>query len=411
LLPYERKKGRQKAVVAEKGRGSLRDGTARWKAIGGVALAAALTALALIPCAALGASSGTTGTPAARIPYPRVSVLPPAGLDDATRKATELQRQLDELQAESNAIEARIKATTDRIYKQSIVVETARSQEASAQAQFDDRIVGMYKAGSLTPLELMLSAPTFRDAFDRGVFLLTIVERDQRMLEDATRISSDAAYQSNVLEGLRAQSVGLRQAHDDRVQIMQSALGKQQQLVAQLTDRQKQYLVAQAAQDAAEQNQWKNSGFYGADVPKVNASVEGFPWPFLVDEGEPTAYATVTSVPVEAVCSWYGNADNTPTPTSTSSGRAFNENEFTCAFRRGTDFVKQLGQQMGQPGLTDLPWGTRLALTCNGNHIIVAVTDHGPYVDGRDLDLSKSAAHTLGYDGVATVMVQVVKPK
>jgi peptidoglycan hydrolase CwlO-like protein len=381
-------------------------------AIAAVVLAALLAAPFVAPAATLAASSIATGTPAsARIPYPLPATQPPAGLDAATRKAAELQKQVEDMQAESLAITARLKATTDRIYQQSVVVATARAKEASAKALFDERIVGMYKAGNVTPLELVLTAPTFRDALDRSIFLLSVVERDQTLLRSATLVSSDAAYQAQVLDGLRAQDVGLRQAHDDRMRELQAALGRQQQLVSQLNDQQKKSLATSAAWDSAQREVWKNSSFYGADVPKVPASVEGFPGvPFLVEQGEPTVYSIGTSVPVQAVCSWYGNADNTPTPTSTSSGRAFNENEFSCAFRPGTDFVKALGRQMGQPDMTDLPWGTRLALTYGGNHIIVAVTDHGPYVAGRDLDLSKSAATALGYDGVVPVMVQVVVP-
>lgn len=360
-----------------------------------VAVALAIGAVTLQP-----ASAAQSSPP--RIPYPGTFAQPPVGLGDATKKAADLQQQVNELQAESAGIDARIKATTQSIYRQSIVAETARSQEASAQAKFDERVIGMYKAGATTPLELILSAPTFRDALDRGIFLLTLVERDQELLHDATRVSSNAAYQAQVLDQMRAQQVSLRQEQDERVQETQSALVQQQQLVAQLNEQQRKYLADVAAWQAAQREQWANSSYYGADVQKVPAQVLEYPGvPYLVDQGEPLAYRTTSTTRV-AVCSWYGNQDNSPTPFSTASGRVYNENEFTCASRPG--------------GAFDYGFGTRLALSYGGNHIIVVVTDHGPYhkdASGsydRDLDLSKAAAHALGYDGVANVTVQTVEP-
>ena len=44
--------------------------------------------------------------------------------------------------------------------------------------------------------------------------------------------------------------------------------------------------------------------------------------------------------------------------------------------------------------------------------IIVVVNDRGPYIEGRDIDLSKAAAESLAMAGagVADVSVEVVTP-
>jgi rare lipoprotein A len=56
-----------------------------------------------------------------------------------------------------------------------------------------------------------------------------------------------------------------------------------------------------------------------------------------------------------------------------------------------------------------LPLGTRLTVTNpkNGASVQVQVTDRGPYVGGRSLDLSYGAARKLGVveSGVAKVVV------
>lgn len=55
-----------------------------------------------------------------------------------------------------------------------------------------------------------------------------------------------------------------------------------------------------------------------------------------------------------------------------------------------------------------LPFGTELRVTntTNGRSVVVRINDRGPYIAGRDLDLSKAAADALGFAGVATVRVE-----
>ena len=57
-----------------------------------------------------------------------------------------------------------------------------------------------------------------------------------------------------------------------------------------------------------------------------------------------------------------------------------------------------------------LPLGTKATVTNldNGNSVDVQINDRGPYVKGRDIDLSKGAAKELGMtkDGVAPVQIE-----
>ncbi|MCR5076800.1 MAG: septal ring lytic transglycosylase RlpA family protein [Prevotella sp.] len=76
-----------------------------------------------------------------------------------------------------------------------------------------------------------------------------------------------------------------------------------------------------------------------------------------------------------------------------SNGERYDRNGYTCAHRT-------------------LPFGTRLRVTNprNGKSVIVRVTDRGPFVRGRIVDLSYAAARELGTisSGVAYVKVEVV---
>src|SRR5713101_294792 len=80
--------------------------------------------------------------------------------------------------------------------------------------------------------------------------------------------------------------------------------------------------------------------------------------------------------------------------TQTASGERFDTNELTAAHRT-------------------LPFGTRLRVTnvATGRSVTVRVNDRGPFVPGRDVDVSYSAAQTLGMvgGGIAKVKLDVVQ--
>jgi rare lipoprotein A len=61
----------------------------------------------------------------------------------------------------------------------------------------------------------------------------------------------------------------------------------------------------------------------------------------------------------------------------TASGEVFHPDGFTAAHRT-------------------LPFGTRLTVNYHGRSVQVVVNDRGPYIGGRELDLSRAAAEYLG---------------
>jgi rare lipoprotein A len=80
----------------------------------------------------------------------------------------------------------------------------------------------------------------------------------------------------------------------------------------------------------------------------------------------------------------------------TASGEIFNQWAFTAASR-------------------GLPFGTWVKVTNitrgrnYGKSTLVRITDRGPFVHGRILDISTAAARAIGMDGIAQVKVEVVR--
>jgi len=92
--------------------------------------------------------------------------------------------------------------------------------------------------------------------------------------------------------------------------------------------------------------------------------------------------------PHYVVASWYGS-DFQGKPTA--SGDIFDMNALTCAHR-------------------EYPFGTKLKVTylSNDKSTSCLVNDRGPFIDGRDLDLSYAVAEELGLiaDGVGMVRIE-----
>lgn len=56
-----------------------------------------------------------------------------------------------------------------------------------------------------------------------------------------------------------------------------------------------------------------------------------------------------------------------------------------------------------------LPFGTRVRVTnrSNGRSVLVRINDRGPFVRGRDIDLSIAAAHAIGMRSTSHVSLAV----
>jgi len=92
--------------------------------------------------------------------------------------------------------------------------------------------------------------------------------------------------------------------------------------------------------------------------------------------------------------SWYSKATNSPRGTGvTASGIPLQDSGYTAAHKK-------------------LPFGTKVRVTnlLNGECEILTITDRGPYVSGRIIDVTAGSAQRLGFyeRGVAPCKVEVL---
>lgn len=104
-----------------------------------------------------------------------------------------------------------------------------------------------------------------------------------------------------------------------------------------------------------------------------------------------SCYANPKTAETLMIASWYGNKFQ---GRQTASGERFDLNKLTAANRT-------------------LPLGTLVRITApsTGRSIVVRINDRGPWLKGRDFDLSEAAAIKLGIHekGIAAVKVSLFK--
>jgi len=108
--------------------------------------------------------------------------------------------------------------------------------------------------------------------------------------------------------------------------------------------------------------------------------------------------ATTKPAPTKSITTQYGLASwysvKTNFGTKTASGRPFRNNAYTAAHKHW-------------------PMGSKVKVTCkfNGKSEILTITDRGPYVKGRIIDVSIGSAKRLGFysRGITKVKVELLK--
>ncbi len=85
------------------------------------------------------------------------------------------------------------------------------------------------------------------------------------------------------------------------------------------------------------------------------------------------------------------NATQYSTGSGTASGQAFRPDGLTAAHKK-------------------LPFGTRVKLTNphTGASTVVTINDRGPFMRGRDIDLSRGAARAIGLTSVGRVCAEIL---
>ena len=87
------------------------------------------------------------------------------------------------------------------------------------------------------------------------------------------------------------------------------------------------------------------------------------------------------------IASVYSTRDSMQNGTTTACGPKLKDHALTAAHKT-------------------LPCGARVRVTYKGKSIVVIITDRGPFIRGRIIDLTLAGAKALGFSGLAKVTIQ-----
>jgi len=369
-------------------------------------LALAVAALVALP----GAAAGGVGSPTAGPAVARPAAATP---QDVTAMAT----RLDAAAAEAARLAESLEAAAARDGGLRVQLDRLAEQQEAARRTVDARARQAYlsttdSADPLAGLVLGLAAADLRG--------LAEAELTRRGVAGAVRAASDLATavgeHSAAAEQLRAQAAAYREglrgqaeaalvAQEDARRLLAEA---EAALAAERVRASEAALTAAAEARAAELAALKasltatrtaldgaSSAVTSALTPaqtrrSQDAAAREAPVLALVEAagaGYPAGYAPTGTV-LRGVASWYGPGF---VGSPTASGTPYDPERLTCAHKT-------------------LRLGTVVRVSRDGRAISCLVNDRGPFVGDRILDLSRAGSRALGFDGVASVVVEVLAP-
>lgn len=359
-------------------------------------------ALVVVPASAHAAA------PPATLPLSVTATVPPSpqvlALQAQTAQAQahlgQMRSELATRMAEFGDLTSQIAQTQARISETATQVAQLDQTIGVDQQELDTRADHMYRSGGYDVLDVLLGTRSLQDLVARAEYLMLVSNHDAQLLGDVRDARERSASLQASLVQHDAQLVTMRsRAVADRARI-RSAIATQEAYVASLNS---QVSAQVTAEEQAKRTIAPAPGPFTASIggaswmtaaslrPGGQATVDGEPGTYLVPAGQATRYVP-TGVSFDWVSSTYGNADNTPpNSTASASSRPFEDYELTCANK-------------------ELPFGTLLAVSYGGRRVIVVVTDRGPYIAGRSLDLSTAAANAIGLPGLGDVHAEIVVP-
>jgi rare lipoprotein A len=316
-------------------------------------------------------------------------------------KIARLQQELSSLLSEMQTLNEDVAAASGQMGIARLRIDRLEKRATSAQASFNARAREAYKRAGWREAQFLLGLRSLPQVLSFGRFLSSSVQSDvdayKELLaakEALIAVQNDIDSQRRLMFEADNRLSELRQSISATIAREQQALSGERTLLQQLEEKRR-------AEERTRSSSKTDSGRIVS--PQVEAKRRARqilldqklaallawyapgsgPEPFMPEKLRATGIVT------SGQTSWYGPGFDMR---RASSGATYQQGQFTAA-----SLV--------------LPFGTLLKVTYGGRSVVVVITDRGPYVAGRVLDLSAGAAQAIGVSGVKTVRMEIVVGK
>lgn len=322
-----------------------------------------------------------------------------AKVTDTERHLRELSAKLSKLLAEMDATHVAVTSASGSLAVARLQMETAQKRADAARDSLNVRARSAYKRRPLGNLESLMGIRDFARVLGFSRILFETNDIDRQVLDRAIasqnqiqQAREDTVTQRQALFAATKRIDELRSDLQKTISLEQNALSeararlssleaerKKRELAVRRTDSGRIVSPVVAARRAARQ----------VDLDRKLAALLAWYAPGTGNEPFTPPRLRPTGIVTTGSSSWYGPGFD---GRRASSGATYNQGQLTAA-----SLV--------------LPFGTLLKVTLGSKSAVVVITDRGPYIAGRVLDLSAGAAQAIGLSGVKQVRMEIMVPK
>ncbi len=315
------------------------------------------------------------------------------GQNDRSQREPEMEKLREEItmnEARCQVVDTRLSALNKSIIENRNDLERIEQEHFELMKACNQRLKEIYKNGDIGFLEVILDVKNFEDFLGRISYLQKINQSDKELISSCNYKRKRMLLAKKKIEESKTEEIALRKQKTAQRQHLKTEFAREQYLLDQ-ADVQTQKYIAQKQEAEKTRRKIARAQSVPLGVKVKNISCTVFPYlgnTYVTSERMPSDYKA-TGIKLSGIASWYGNEFNGK---PTASGEIYNENDFTCASKT-------------------LPFGTFLCVTYGNKSVVVKVTDRGPFVEGRVLDLSKASAKALGISGIGFAEIEVLEKR
>ncbi|MCA1840953.1 MAG: septal ring lytic transglycosylase RlpA family protein [Actinomycetota bacterium] len=382
--------------------------TKKWARLAGLLVCALILASSSAPASASPAqfsAAFVSSTHMSSDPLSTTKTKVQLAADQVYRLAAQLQGLLDQYNDSNEAVQAE----SGNLAVAKLRLLRAKTQASDAKLRLDQRARAAYITGIWGEAKLVAGSESVSQFMTYARFLRRSMADDRAAYVRYGAVASQVEQQASSIDRSRIDLMASTTKLESVKQQVSAALanersvlvGAQAELSRLQAERQRQAATAKAAMETLRRKALGAPGRASVAAEAMRSSRQReldaklaalLSWyaPGSGDEPFTRPMLAPTGIVTVAKASWYG-ADFDGQ--RASSGATYNMGQLTAAS-------------------LILPFGTLLKVTLGSRSAVVVITDRGPYVVDRLLDLSAGAAQAIGLTsrGVAQVRMEIMSP-
>jgi len=314
-----------------------------------------------------------------------------AEIDNLKKQIAEVDAQIASIEEDLVSLTGRLKGIESVIAAEEEKIKRLQQEIEYREGLLKNRVKQLYIQDREFGIIVLLNTDGFVDLLRSIRFLTYLSKAEAENILELKEAKKEVAEALLLLRENRRKHQEYLKAYRARITQLK-ALKDQLNEALQKAKREYNLMLTPAGLRslASRSSYIKRGGGYAPDayVPRKFVRVEPYQEYFLTSGRMPDDYVA-SGRKWTCYASWYGNEFH---GRRTASGEIFNQWDFTVAHR-------------------SLPFGTFVLLRRGERSIVAKVTDRGPFVHGREFDLSRACAEALGFSGVARIEVEIIFPK